>query len=79
MKEKNVAANPAWIRAVSVGIAERGISKTELFEKSGCPSRVYGSAVINGRSLSPDYSEKISKFLGITVPYTVKIPEAQIS
>ena len=71
--------NPAWKKAVNVGIAEKEISKTDLFDQSGCASRVYGSAVINGRVISQDYSEKISKFLGITVPYTVEIPEAQIS
>ncbi len=71
--------NPAWKRAVLIGIASREISKSDLFDQSGCKSRVYGSAVINGRSKSADYAAKITKFLGITEPYLIDIPETRIS
>lgn len=71
--------NPEWKKAVAIGVVKREITKNEMFDKSGCNSRVYGSAVINGRSISQEYAAKISKFLEITEPYMIEIPEAQIS
>ena len=74
-----IATNPAWIKAVRMKVAELGLTKNELFDQSGCASRVYGSSVVNGRVISKTYSKKISDFLEIDVPYTVEIPETQIS
>lgn len=65
--------NPAWTRACKVEIASRDLSKNDFYEQSGCKSREYGSAVLNGRAISEKYAGMFSSFLGITEPYLIDV------
>ncbi len=70
--------NPAWRKAVRVGLAEKNMGKMELATKAGLKSREYASAVMNGRVMSKSYAEAISEVLGIDVPYLAEVSEADI-